>query len=222
METTVKTKIDKSLVMRNAWKLWKSGKFESFSIALKTSWAKAKSNEMPVIESLYQQHYAKILNFINFRVKNTVIAEELTNDVFMKAYDHLAIFDASISHITTWLYNIAKNKVIDYYRTEGQKSQRYLNTSDFVDSEGNEFFQISDNADTSSVAEGNEVSADINKALEGLKPNYKRVAELFFLEQKQYNEIAEILQMPMNTVKVTLMRAKEMLQKSLQGSYAAM
>ena len=59
-------------------------------------------------------------------------------------------------------------------------------------------------------------------ALNNLKPKYREVATLNFIEGRSYKEIANILQIPINTVKVTLLRAKEMLQNELQNEYLNM
>ena len=65
--------------------------------------------------------------------------------------------------------------------------------------------------------ESNELNIGINNAFANLKPKYKRIAELYFLEDKQYNEIAEICNVPMGTVKGMISRCREMLQSELNN-----
>ncbi len=60
-----------------------------------------------------------------------------------------------------------------------------------------------------------ELKKRINRAFNTLKPNYKRIAELFFLDGKKYHEIAEICQIPMGSVKGMINRARTLLQMEL-------
>ena len=62
-------------------------------------------------------------------------------------------------------------------------------------------------------------SEKIVKAFENLKPNYRKIAELYFIEDKQYNEIADICNIPLGTVKGMISRCREMLQSELKDVY---
>ena len=168
---------------------------------------------------IYKQYNAEVLNYVNMRVRNIDIAKDIHSEVFTKVYEFLEIFDGEKAQFKTWLYTIVNRKIIDNWRTCQRKHNNIVNVSDYVDSEGKEFFEISDNSDNSKDIEHEEMNEKIITALNKLKPNYKKVAELFFIQELKYTEIAQILEIPLNTVKVNLLRAKEMLQGELKNQY---
>ena len=212
----MKATYNKSEIMTRAWKLFKAQDvrtMEMFSTCLKDSWNIAKNGIKTVdINTIYSKYYQSIYYFILSRVNHIEDAEEIVNDVFIKAYKHLHNYDVHVAKINTWLFTIAKNAVIDFYRIN--HSDKYKNVSDFTDTDtGKEIYQFVDS--TSDVIENNELAEQIQSAFENLKPKYRKVAELFFLNQKQYKEIAEILDIPMGTVFRMISRCRAMLQESL-------
>jgi RNA polymerase sigma factor (sigma-70 family) len=91
----------------------------------------------------------------------------------------------------------------------------------FVDENGKEFFQIADDSsETDSYTIGIEINTSVSEAMNSLKPQYRKVAELRFIECRDYAEIAEIMSISMDNVKVSVKRCKEMLQNKLQSTYA--
>lgn len=68
-------------------------------------------------EEVYQTYHDRIVRYINGKVSNIHVAEDLTSDVFVKVYSKFADYDESKASISTWIYTIANNRVIDYYRT---------------------------------------------------------------------------------------------------------
>ena len=161
---------------------------------------------------IYKNNYSAILKFIDNRVNHDkMVAEELTNDVFIKANEHLKIFNPELAQLTTWLHTIAKNVIIDHYRKIKQQNQ-----SIDVDNA----MELPSNNATSNGIEGKELMLSINTAINLLRSKQQReVFNLYYLNNKKYEEIAEILDISMSNVKVTLLRAKECLQKSLVNVY---
>lgn len=68
-------------------------------------------------EDIYKDYHEKVLHLVMSKVGNTTDAEDLTEDVFVKVYSKLDTFDESKASISTWIYRIAQNTIIDYYRT---------------------------------------------------------------------------------------------------------
>jgi RNA polymerase sigma-70 factor (ECF subfamily) len=165
--------------------------------------------------TIYKENYTKVLNWCKFRVGDAEVAEELTSDIFMKIHKNLTNFDSQKSNMNTWVMNITKNSIIDFWRTN--KTGVMVSTSDFVDDEGNENFFIADNTTPQTLAENNELSQAINNAIASLPITYQLVAERFFLQEKSHEEIVNELDLPMGTVKATIFRAKKMLQKKLSN-----
>lgn len=65
---------------------------------------------------IYEQHSKKVLNYIWGKVGDQYLAEDLCADVFLKVYEKIDTFDESKASISTWIYTIAHNVVIDQYR----------------------------------------------------------------------------------------------------------
>lgn len=68
-------------------------------------------------EAVYREYYPKIHRYIAGKVGNSQEAEDLVSDVFLKVCQHWDTFDESKASVSTWVYTIARNAVIDYYRT---------------------------------------------------------------------------------------------------------
>ena len=66
---------------------------------------------------LYEDYHMKVLRYINSQVNDYYLAEDLCSDVFVKVYEKLDSFDDSKASISTWIFTITRNKLIDYYRT---------------------------------------------------------------------------------------------------------
>jgi RNA polymerase sigma-70 factor (ECF subfamily) len=172
---------------------------------------------------VYNKYKPLVMKIVKMKMRNTEAFDEICNDVFLQVYKHIEKYDVSVAQFNTWLTFITKNKVIDYYRHDGMRTSRFVVLSRFETAE-NEVFDITNlygtKTDASADVENAELSQSIVKAFVALKPKYRIMAEMFFMEQKQYDEISEELNVPMGTVKGTLARAKEMLQNSLKTEYA--
>jgi len=217
-------KYNLSVIMKRAWSILRKYNAQiTWSDCLKQSWSIAK-NSMTTKDftGIYNKYYSQVYFYVNGKLfNNTIIAEEITNDVFMKAYKHLVNYDVMKSQLNTWLFTIAKNSVIDYSRSKDYKKSTNLDLIDgYVDENGNETYQFgSDMMDGQNSMENKELGATISKAFEGLNDRDRELSLLFFMKQKTYEEISEIMEIPLGTVKGTLNRCKAKLQTKLQGVY---
>lgn len=209
---------NKSLIFRNAWKSFKNQEVrtdEMFSICLKSAWSVARTSAKFDINTLYSKHYRQILEVIIYSgVRDVERAKELTNDVFIKAHQNLNSFDESKSNIKTWLVNIAKRTAYDNHRTD--HSEHYVSVDNFVNEEGRELFAVADDCSASDNVQNEELMSKINGAMSKLKPKYQQVADLCFIQQKSYEEIAEIMSIPLGSVKGMINRCRTRLKASLQ------
>ena len=170
-------------------------------------------------DKIYKEYKPQVLNVIRMKVKSNEQIDEICDDVFLKVWEHLNEYKIEKAQFNTWLFFITKNKVVDYFRQNNVKAQRYMNVDNFSNSHEKQvstdnFFIGNDNADN--LVENRELGSDLDKAFDTLKPNYKAVAELYLKEDLSYKEIAEQLNIDISNVKVTLMRAKAMLTKQLE------
>jgi RNA polymerase sigma factor, sigma-70 family len=84
------------------------------------------------ITTLFEENYEKVVNYIASRISNMSEAEELASDVFVKALEHIDGFKNKGIPIEAWLYKIAHNITIDYYR---KKKYPTINIEDVINME---------------------------------------------------------------------------------------
>ena len=165
-----------------------------------------------IFNEIHKEYCSKILNYFSFKINDNETAEELTNDVFVKVYEHLDEYDESISKMNTWVFNIAKNVLIDYFR------KRKLQTSsmgNYLDDNGDESLVHSDYSNPEKVMVNNELGEQIHLAINSLPKKQSAIMNKFLVEQLSHEEIANLLAIPIGTVKATINRAKEILREKL-------
>lgn len=69
-------------------------------------------------EAVYLEYRDKVARYISGKVSRAADAEELVSEVFLKVYEKFDSFDGTRASISTWIYTITRNTVIDYYRTK--------------------------------------------------------------------------------------------------------
>lgn len=169
-----------------------------------------------------QKAYAKILeeyrgpiyNLIYRMVRNREEAEDLVQEAFLKAFSSLASFNAEYA-FSTWLYKIAINNCIDHLRRKKLKTYSMDKPVPSQDGEfTREFPDVSMRPDLPLLAR--ERTNLIERAIEELPDKYRIVIVLRHTEERAYEEIAQILDIPLGTVKARIFRAREMLKKKLK------
>jgi len=160
------------------------------------------------IEKLYKDYKNVIYYSILYNIKDKELAEEITNEVFIRFNSMINSFDESVAKPLTYLYHIKKNLIIDHYR----KKQLETNSIDstLVDGVNEPYTQPINSYDS------NNLKSKIESAINDLKPNYKIIAQLYFIQEYSHSEISEELCLPINTVKTMIFRTREMLQEKLQ------
>ena len=170
-------------------------------------------------EQVYNEYYPIILNYVRSKINNQLNAEDITAKVFIKVYQNFKTYNSEKGKLNTWIYTIANNTLIDFFRCD--KSNNYISVNGFTDDNGKETheFIASSSYNTDKIIDNMELKKRINRAFNKLKPNYRKFAQLFFIEQKKYEEIADILQVPIGTVKGTINRCREQLMNDLKNCY---
>lgn len=162
---------------------------------------KAKHGDQSSFSEIYNLYFKKIYRFIYFRVSHKEAAEDLTEDVFIKAYEKIGGLSKEGS-FESWLYQIARNKVIDYYREkksivaldEVENSLEYeSNIIDMVNLQEQQKFLL--------------------KMLKGLGSEQQIVIKLKFIENLENDEIAELLHKSEGAIRVIQHRAIQKLHQ---------
>ncbi|MDI6777884.1 MAG: RNA polymerase sigma factor [Patescibacteria group bacterium] len=137
-------------------------------------------------------------------------AEDLLQDIFVKVYRNLNDFDQSLK-FSSWIYRIAHNQVVSNWRKTKSRPQVLKFEADedflkFIASEG----------DLTRDTERKFTSEEVRKMLDNLDDKYKEVLVLKFLEEKNYQEISDILEKPLGTVATLINRAKKQFAKVVE------
>ncbi|MEX0845821.1 MAG: sigma-70 family RNA polymerase sigma factor [Balneolaceae bacterium] len=158
--------------------------------------------------------YQKPIYFhIRKMIKEVELVDDLVQEVFMKAFHNLSSYSNEYA-FSTWLYRIATNHTIDYLRKK--KLQTLSINQPYSTKDGEMEIQLPDEtyATDSSVIK-KERKKIVQKAIADLPEKYRDVIEMRHMEEKSYQEIAEILDLPLGTVKAHIFRARELLYKAL-------
>jgi RNA polymerase sigma-70 factor (ECF subfamily) len=137
--------------------------------------------------------------------------EDLLQDIFIKIYLNLRDFDTSLK-FSSWGYRIAHNEIISWYRKKKIRPQ--INFEDYEEENLINIFKEDTNIEKE--FERSEIKKHIKEAIEKLDEKYKDVIILRFLEEKEYEEISDILQIPTGTVSTLIYRGKKEMQKYLE------
>jgi RNA polymerase sigma-70 factor, ECF subfamily len=168
---------------------------------------KGDSTAFGVLVERYQRRVVGVAQAV---VHNQDDAIELAQETFVRAYENLSKFE-SRSSFSTWLYRIAANLAIDFWRREGRHV--VLHGED-ADSEIAKLPTVT--GDSFKEVSRSELSARLKQALEELTPEHRAVILLREVEGMSYDEISDVLQCPRGTVMSRLHYARTHLRKILK------
>lgn len=167
---------------------------------------KAKAGNQAAFSELYNLYFKKIYRFIFFRVSHKETAEDLAEEVFLKAFSKIgSINDAS--SFEGWLYQIARNLVIDYYR------QKKMTVS--IDEVENTLEYETNVIDVLDLQQQQKV---LLKLMKELTAEQQVVLKLKFFEDLENHEIAEMLNKNEGAIRVIQHRAIAKLQELIKLS----
>lgn len=169
--------------------------------------ARFQSGEPDVFDQLYYRHYNRVHGVILSVVSNPEDALDLTQEVFLKAYQGLERFKQA-SQFYSWLYRIAINQCVDYMRR--QSKHRVLIDEPFCEET---FYQ--DPVQPTAALEKDEFHCQLRTALPALTPCQRRVFLLRYQEELPLKAIARRLNRSTGTVKAHLFHAHRTLHDQL-------
>ena len=171
----------------------------------------------------YEKNYKLVKSFIRQSVRNEAVIEDLTAIALTKVYNAINIYNPNICTELSWILEFSKNVVIDYTRSKAcKKSCITDNVGSFVNENGDPTFEFKSSSLPSDLIEGKEIKKAINKALASLSENQRNCFNLYQIENRKYEEIADMLGLSLSNVKVLILRAKESLKVSLKATYESL
>lgn len=174
-----------------------------------------KKNESAFL-ALYNR-YREGLKIHLSKLVNPWDIEDICLQTFLKAFLNIERYDKSKGEFRTWLYSIGWNSALDHIGQRKREQSNMPTTSIETSVEGSAASHIS--APDKTVDEAMSSQEDYDKLIryiEGLSDLYRDIAKDRFLEELEYNEIAQRRNLPINTVKTRIKRAKEFLQKMME------
>ena len=176
--------------------------------------AKAKQGDMQAFEELILKHEKIVYNVALRMMNHSEDAKDISQEVFLKAYRNIKNFDER-SMFSTWLYRITTNTCIDEMRKRKGK-QNYSLEEELENEDGSMQRQIADEGDTpeESLMRGEE-KGEILQALDTLSEEHRVAIILRDVKGLSYEEISEIIELPMGTVKSRISRARNQLKNEI-------
>jgi len=163
---------------------------------------------------IMERYQGKLFAYLYRLIGSKEEAEDLLQDVFIKAYRNLMSFDAE-RKFSSWIYRIAHNEAVN--RIKRKSLKRFISWESITSTK--------DKINTATTEEGpdkdwlrKEMKQEVADAIEKLPGKYKQVLLLRYYDDKSYEEISEILGRPVNTVGTLIKRAKEKLSEEIKKS----
>jgi RNA polymerase sigma factor (sigma-70 family) len=164
---------------------------------------RCQKGELEGFGVLYDSYIQKIYNFIYYKTFHKELAEDLTSKTFVKALENIERFSFDKGKFSSWLYQIARNTVIDHYRSK-------KNEFDLAD-----FWGISDNSDFHSQLENQQSIEEVKKYLTKLTKEQQEIVVMRVWDDLSYKEISQILGKSEASCKMVFSRVMKDLRQNL-------
>jgi len=168
--------------------------------------AAAKRGDQASFGRLYDHYVKPIYRFIAVKVSVRQEAEDLTHEVFLSAWQKLPSFTFQGFPFSSWLYRIARNRVIDHYRTKKQHA--------VIDEIDEKLLGITESQEAG--IDATLTLTQIHGAMKDLSADQQDVLLLRFVDDLSPKEIAEVLDKSEGSVRIIQHRAIEALKKKLK------
>jgi len=169
---------------------------------------RAVSGDPDAFAALYDFYVEQIYRFVSFRVGDAQTAEDLTSQVFLKAWDNLSSYQIRGLLFRAWLFRIARNSVIDYYRT--YKETTPLEPSALT--KPDPAAEVADQVEQQLQAE------ELRMALQQLTEDQRQVLTLRFIEGLSTEEVANVMGKRQGAIRALQMRGLQALAEIIETS----
>ncbi len=159
---------------------------------------------------IINRYKSKLFNYIR-RITNVrdEDAEDLLQDIFLKVYLNLNDFDTDLK-FSSWIYAIAHNQVISQHRRLNVRAEGHSTSL-----EDESAIKLASNFSIEKELDNLYLKDNVSKVLRSLKEKYQEILILKFLEEKNYQEISDIIKKPVGTVGSLMNKAKSEFKKEL-------
>lgn len=168
--------------------------------------ARAIKRDVVAFGLLYEAYLDRIYRYVYYRLGSATEAEDLTEQVFLKAWEAIDRYEARGTPFTAWLYRMAHNLVIDHYR-----GRRATTPIDDVDESSLDVEDVTGAVESALEAE------EVREAIRCLSPDHQQLIVLRFIEGLSHGEVAKIIGKSEGAARVIQFRALQALGKVLES-----
>lgn len=165
---------------------------------------RAAGGDFEAFGELYNTYLDRIYRYVFYQVKDRMAAEDLIEEIFVKAWKAIGSYRGKGRAFSAWLYRIAHNYLVDYFRKKKKRDLLEMETATIVASPEQE-------------TERRAGWQELLEAVSGLHDNQKQVIMLKFVEGLDNREIGQIMGKSQGAIRILQMRALSTLRKKLGG-----
>ncbi len=175
----------------------------------------AKDGDQRAYSELLDRYRSVVYYMLLKLIKNDRDADELTIEVFEKAFLKLHQYTPEYA-FCTWLFKIAYNYGLDYLRKKARQRHVSIDNADENFDPESLYHLACPNPDPEELLISKQKDNIIHNAVDKLKPHYRDLVHLHYFKEFSFVEIKDMLNMPLGTVKIRMFRSREILQNKLR------
>jgi RNA polymerase sigma-70 factor (ECF subfamily) len=177
----------------------------------------AREGRESAFRELIRRYERPVFSVIYRMIRDRELAEDLAQDTFIKVLNALDKYDPSYK-LSSWIFKIAHNTTVDHLRrkqpeTLSLEGSPHARTQE--QAEATSFTAVDTAEDPEQFTASQEIGSEIEVAIGQLRAEYREAILLWHIEGRPYDEIAEIMDLPLGTVKTYIHRGRNELRKKL-------
>jgi RNA polymerase sigma-70 factor, ECF subfamily len=155
---------------------------------------------------IYDEHVDKVYRFVFFKVSNEALAQDITSETFTRLWKEIS-FDKEVKSPSGFLFRVARNLIIDHYRTKDQNPVILDNPETILDK----------NQDIAGQAVQKDEVRAVMVALDKLNDDYRLAVSMYYVEQEPVSEVAKALNKSQGATRVMIHRGMKQLREILEA-----
>lgn len=163
------------------------------------------SGDTEQYQLLVERYHQRLIYHLSFLLKDDEQAKDIAQEAFIQAFSKLSQYNDNYA-FSTWLYRIADNFAYKQIK-QSKRIERDFDIEILED----------DKPEYGDVLDRRQTREQVRESIKSLEPRYQQVITLYYWENFNYEQIAEVIDHPVGTVRTWLFRAKEQLRKELYG-----
>jgi len=154
--------------------------------------------------ALISYYFDEIYGYVFKRANNEEVALDITQEIFVSMLQSIDHYELSKSTFRTWLYHIAKRRIVDYYRSKDYKEDHLVEINDEITG-----VLVSNFSDAQNRIE----LAEVNDFVDGLDSSSREIFRLKVFDRCTFSRISEIVKMPESTVKASFYATQKLIRE---------